>query len=167
MSTDGWKAEDKIKKLPAFLRGLAASHFYAIQEDDRKTYVDASKGLKEALCPEASRENYFAEFESRMLRPGEDPSVFKWELEQILLKAQPTIDASAKTALLTRQFMRGLPKQMKIKLLEYDQCLICLKCYRSFKDTELLKTTPLILTTPRPRQQRMKATNVVQASLPS
>ena len=80
---NGWKAEDKIKKLPAFLRGQAASHFYAIPEDDKKSYDDASKGLKEALCPKASRENYFAEFESRMLRAGEDPSVFKWELEQI------------------------------------------------------------------------------------
>ena len=47
-------------------------------------------------------------------------SVFKWELEQILLKAQPTIDPAAKTALLTRQFMRGLPRNMKIKLLEHD-----------------------------------------------
>ena len=44
-----------------------------------------------------------------MLRPGEDPSVFKWELEQILLKAQPTIDPAAKTALPTRQFIKGLP----------------------------------------------------------
>ena len=55
-----------------------------------------------------------------MLRAGEDPSVFKWELEQILLEAQPTIDPAAKTALLTRQFVRGLPRNMKIKLLEHD-----------------------------------------------
>ena len=68
---NGWKAEDKIKKLPAFLRGQAASHFYAIPEDDRKSYDDASKGLKEAFCLKASRENYFAESESRMLRRGE------------------------------------------------------------------------------------------------
>ena len=54
---NGWKGEDKIKKLPAFLRGQAASNFYAIPEDDRKSYDDASKGLKEALCPKASREN--------------------------------------------------------------------------------------------------------------
>ena len=77
--------------------------------------------MKEALWPKASRENYFAEFESRMLRPGEDPSVFKLELEQILLKAQPTIDPAAKTALLTRQFMRGLPRNMKIKLLFHER----------------------------------------------
>ena len=137
---NGWKAEDKIKKLPVFLRGQAASHFYAIPEDDRKSYDDASKGLKEALCPKASRENYFAEFESRMLRAGEDPSVFKQELEQILLKAQPTIDHAAKTALLTRQFMRGLPRNMKIKLLEHDpvpdlqKMLSFVQRYRAIQD---------------------------------
>ena len=63
----GGKQKIKLKKLPAFLRGQAASHFYAIPEDDRKSYDDASKGLNEALRPKASRENYFAEFESRML----------------------------------------------------------------------------------------------------
>ena len=137
---NGWKAEDKIKKLPAFLRGHAASHFYAIPEDDKKLYDDASKGLKEALCPKASREYYFAEFESRMLRAGEDPSVFKWELEQILLKAQPTIDPAAKTAILTRQFMRGLPRNMKIKLLEHDpvpdlqKMLSFVQRYRAIQD---------------------------------
>ena len=70
---NGWKTEDKIKRLPAFLRKQAASHFYATPEDDRKSYENASKSLKEALCPKTSRENYFAEFETRMLRPGENP----------------------------------------------------------------------------------------------
>ena len=51
-----------------------------------------------------------------MLRAGED----QMGIGQILLKAQPTIDHAAKTALLTRQFMRGLPRNMKIKLLEHD-----------------------------------------------
>ena len=35
-----WKEEEEIKKLPAFLRGPAANHFYAIPADDRKTYKD-------------------------------------------------------------------------------------------------------------------------------
>lgn len=65
--------------------------------------------------------------------------MFKWELEQILLKAQPAIDASAKTALLTRQFMQGLCK-MKIKLVEYDavpdlpKMLSFVQRYRAVKD---------------------------------
>ncbi|XP_028417289.1 uncharacterized protein LOC114541690 [Dendronephthya gigantea] len=72
------------------------------------------------MCPAACKEVYFAEFEARLLKPGEDPTVYKWELEQILSKAQPDIDAGAKTALLTRPFMKGLPKNIRMKLLESD-----------------------------------------------
>lgn len=72
------------------------------------------------MCPSACKEVFYAEFEARSLKPGEDPSVYKWELEQILAKAEPNIDAGAKTALLTRQFMEGLPKNIKLKLLESD-----------------------------------------------
>lgn len=115
---NSWKVEDKIKKLPAFLRGQAASHFYAISEDSRKTYADAVKKLTEAMCPKENRETFFAKFEARSLRPGEDPSVYRWELEQILLKAEAEMSGEAKEALLTRQFMRGLPKALKIKLLQ-------------------------------------------------
>lgn len=117
---NGWNADAKIKKLPAFLRGQAASHFYALNEESRESYANAAKALREAMCPLASREIYYAEFETRSLKPGEDPSVYKWELQQILLKADPGIDETAKTALLTRQFMKGLPKSLKIKLLESD-----------------------------------------------
>ena len=79
---NGWKTDDKIKKLPAFLRGPAASHFYAIDENERKSYDDAVKGLTAAMCPPAHREKFYREFEARSLRPGEDPAVYKWELEQ-------------------------------------------------------------------------------------
>ena len=103
-----WKEEDKIKKLPAFLSGPAASHFYVIPADDRKTYKDAVKMLIGAMCPTAQRENFYAEFEARTLRREEDPAVYKWDLEQKLLKADPLIDGQAKEALLLRQFMRGL-----------------------------------------------------------
>ena len=115
-----WKEEDKIKKLPAFFRGPAASHFYAIPADDRKTYKDAVKMLIGAMCPTAQRENFYAEFEARTLRPGEDPAVYKWDLEQKLLKADPLLDGQAKEALLLRQFMRGLPRNLKIRMLEND-----------------------------------------------
>ena len=117
---NGWKTDDKIKKLPAFLRGPAASHYYAIDENERKSYDDAVKGLTAAMCPPAHRERFYREFEARSLRPGEDPAVYKWELEQALEKADPSLEAEAKKALLTRQFMKGLPNDMKIKLLEHD-----------------------------------------------
>ncbi|CAB3987391.1 ac transposable element-derived 4 [Paramuricea clavata] len=115
-----WDAAAKIKKLPAFLRGEAASHFYSLNQDSRKTYADATKALKEAICPPACKEVLYAEFEARLLTPGEDPAVYKWELEQILTKAESNIDTRAKTALLTRHFMKGLPKNIRLKLLESD-----------------------------------------------
>ena len=71
-----------------------------------------------AMCPTAHRENVYAEFEARTLRPGEDPAVYKWDLEQKLLKADPLRDDQAKEALLLRQFMRGLPRNLKIRMLE-------------------------------------------------
>ena len=117
---NGWKEDDKIKKLPAFLRGPAATHFYAMSEEERKEYKSAVKGLTEALCPTANREVYYREFESRLLRPGEDLAVYKWELEQNLEKADPSLDRPAKEVLLTRQFIRGLHNNMKIKLLQDD-----------------------------------------------
>ena len=88
---NGWKDEDKIKKLPAFLRGRAATHFYTIPDEERSTYAAATKKLKEALCPPVERENNYVKFEARMLRVGEDPSIYKWELEQLLEKADPTL----------------------------------------------------------------------------
>ena len=123
-AANGWKVtettDDKLLKLPAFLRGRAASNFYAIPEGERRTYKDAVASLRRALCPQARRENYFAEFEQRNLRPEEDPSVYKWELENILSKADPSLSNDAKTALLTRQFSKGLPSTLKLKMLEHN-----------------------------------------------
>ena len=52
-----------IKKLPAFLRGRAATHFYAIPADERATYDESTKKLNKALCPPVERENYYVKFE--------------------------------------------------------------------------------------------------------
>ena len=99
-AANGWKVtderDDKILKLPAFLRDKAASHFYAIAEDRRKTYKDAVAELRLSLCPAAQRETFYAQFERRVLRTGEDPAVYKWELENLLAKADPELPEDAK-----------------------------------------------------------------------
>ena len=69
---------------------------------------------------QAIRENYSAEFKAKTLKKEQDPPVYKWELVQILLKAHFTTEEGAKTALLTRQFMNGQPKNIKTKLLESE-----------------------------------------------
>ena len=112
--------DHKILKIPAFLRGQAASHFYTIPEEKRSSYTDAVKELKKAMCPAAHCDNFFAEFEHRLLHPGEDPAVFKWELGEILRKADLSLSEDVRKALLTRQFLRGLPHTLKIKMLEHD-----------------------------------------------
>lgn len=123
-AANGWKVtadrDDKILKLPAFLRGRAASHFYAIPPDHRAKYADAVAELKKSLCPAAHRETFYAQLEQRTLRAGEDPAVYRWELENLLAKADPTLSADARVALIQRQFMKGLPPLIKLKLLEHN-----------------------------------------------
>ena len=122
--TNDWKVAgergDNILKLPAFLRAKAASHFYAIPTERRKKYKDAVAELKKSLCPAAQRETFYVLFESCALRTGEDPGVYKWELENLLAKADPELSDDAKTALIHRQFMKGLPNILKLKLLEHN-----------------------------------------------
>lgn len=115
-----WSAEEKLRKLPAFLRGRAATYYYALRDDQKGSYDELARHLTESLCPKVDREKFFAEFEQRKLRPGEDPAVFLWELTQLLQKANPSLPADGRTALLERQFIRGLPARTRLKLLEQD-----------------------------------------------
>ena len=119
-AANNWNNAQKLKKLPVFLRGRAATHFYALTKDQKSDYDTLAVNLKDSLCPQVEREKHFAEFEQRKLRPGEDPAVYNWELQQLLRKANPTFPGEASTALLERQFMKGLPPQIKLKLLEHD-----------------------------------------------
>ena len=84
----------KSSKLPAFLRGVAASHLvFSIPAEQRATYATAVAELKRYACnrgPAANRENFYAEFECRNLRSDEDPAVFKWELKNLLAKDDPS-----------------------------------------------------------------------------
>ena len=117
---NGWSDTDKLRKLPAFLRGRAATYYYALRHYQKGTYSALAKNLTESLCPQAERENFFAEFERRTLRQGENPAVFLWELTQLLQKANPSLPADGKTALLEHQFLRGLPARTRLNFPEQD-----------------------------------------------
>ena len=117
-TANGWSADDKLKKLPAFLCGPAASYYFTLSDDNKQSYADLTKNLTVLLCPKLARENYFADFERRFLRQAEDPSLYLWDLQNLLGKADPDMAASARTALLTRQFMKGLPPDLRLRLLE-------------------------------------------------
>ena len=53
-------------------------------------------------------------------RTPRDPSLFLWDLREIRLKADPDLAEDAQTALLSRQFMKGLTYDLRLRLLEHD-----------------------------------------------
>ena len=114
-----WSAEDKLIKLPAFLRGPAAAHFHSLGDEQRQSYAALTQHLKDALCPRVDREKLYSTFDHRMLRPDKDPSLLLWDLEDLLSKADPDLSAEACTALLECLFIKSLPPALRLRLLEY------------------------------------------------
>ena len=83
-------------------------------------YETLQAHLEASLCPPAEREHHYRQFESSSLRPGEDPAVFRWELEELLRVADPGLNETQRLPLISRQSMRGLPPTIQVKLLESD-----------------------------------------------
>eukprot|EP00794_Sanderia_malayensis_P001629 gene1629-biopygen1507 len=108
-----WDEETQLTKLPAFLQGPAATYYDTI-DDHLLT------SLKSCFAPAADREKYYREFEEQRLRTAEDPALFLWRLKEALKNAEPDLSPSAFDALLRRQFFRGLPEEIQLKLLESD-----------------------------------------------
>ena len=67
--------EKKLKILPAFLRGPAATYFHAMDNDKKDSYEKLTKRLTNVWCPAVDREKFFSDFEQRLLRPNEDPAL--------------------------------------------------------------------------------------------
>ena len=122
-SANKWTDEDKALKLPAFLRGVAATHFHALSDAEKDSYAHLIENLKAALCPAVCKEVFYADFTARLLHDKEDPAVYLHSLRELLEKADPTLSATAKEALLGRQFLTGLPAAMWLKLLEHNPIL--------------------------------------------
>ena len=78
------------------------------------------ENLQAALCPAVCKEMFYADFTARLLHDKEDPAVYLHSLRGLLDKADPTLSAAAKEALLSRQFLTGLPAAMRLKLLEHN-----------------------------------------------
>ena len=116
--SNGWNDDKKVTVLPAFLRGQASSYFHTVKDDEKDTYEHLTSALRNCFCPKVAREQHYHEFEQRALRPNEDPSLFLWELCHLLNRADPDLIEDAKTALLSQQFMKGLPSMLRLRLLE-------------------------------------------------
>ena len=119
-SANAWNDEKRLAKLPAFLHGPAAMYFDSLAATDKDTLPHLLDSLTKCFTPMANREQFYREFEQQALRPTEDPSLYLWRLKDLLRRAEPDLSADAFDALLRRQFMKGLPLTLRIKLLESD-----------------------------------------------
>ena len=128
-TANSWDDAKKLKVLPAFLRGPAATYFHALEDGQKDTYGNLAKNLTQVFCPAVDREKFFSDFEERILRPNEDPSLFLWELKNILMKADPTLEDGERTALLSRQFMKDLPHSLRLKFRAVHRSDDSLPCF--------------------------------------
>ena len=119
-AANSWNDEKKLTYLPAFLRGPAATYYHSLAATQKDTYEHLTKNLRLVLCTPVDREKFFQDFEQRVLRPQEDPSLFLWNLKENLSKADPELTDDARNALLSRQFMKGLPSSLRLRLLEHN-----------------------------------------------
>jgi len=113
-----WDAANKLVKLPAFLQGLDASYFDSFTADAKSTYDKFTDHLLQSFSLAAEREQYYFQFDEQTLRPGEDPTLFLWRLKELLERAEPDLSDTAKDALLRCQFIKGLPQNIRLRLLE-------------------------------------------------
>ncbi len=109
-----WDDAAQLIKRPAFLQGTAATYFDSLPNDDKVSLDRLVTSLKRCFSPTADREHHYREFEEQSLRPAEDPNLFLWGLKESDLLL------TAFDALLRRQFLKGLPSDMQLKLLEHD-----------------------------------------------
>ena len=119
-SANAWDDDTRLAKLPAFLHGPAAVYFDSLAATQKDTLPHLLDSLKSCFTPTANREKFYREFEQQALRPTEDPSLYLWRLKDLLRRAEPDLSADAFDALLRRQFMKGLPLTLRMKLLEAD-----------------------------------------------
>ena len=76
--------------------------------------------LTRCFTPAVAREKFYRDFDQEALRPSEDPSLYLWRLKDLLRNAEPDLGDEAFDALRRRQFMKGLPFKIRMKLLEPD-----------------------------------------------
>ena len=102
------------------LFGRALSYYSSLTTTEKDTYDYLKDNLCRVLCPAIDREQHFADFERSELHPDEDPQIFLWELTESIKRADRALTKEAKEALLSQQFLEGLPSDLRLRLLDCD-----------------------------------------------
>ena len=77
------------------------------------------KSVHDDTVPHSEQRNVFCKIWITNSQSGKDPAIYRWE-QELLVKVNPNICSEASAALFTRQFIRGLLKELKMKLLGND-----------------------------------------------
>ena len=117
---NSWNDETRLTKLPAFLQGPAAAYYEALPATSKDTIAHLTENLQACFSLITDRERHYRLFDEMTLRPSEDPTLFLWRLKDTLCKAEPGLSDTAFDALLRRQFMKALPSDLQLKLLESE-----------------------------------------------
>ena len=114
---NAWDTDTRLLKLPALWHGPAAAYFESLAEGVKDTLAHLLTSLKRCFTPAVSREIFYRDFDQEA---PEDPSLYLWRLKDLLRNAEPDLSDEAFDALLRIQFMKDLPFNIRIKLLESD-----------------------------------------------
>ena len=77
------------------------SHYYSLDVDQKDSFVHLVEHICAALCPAVDREKHYTVSEQCHLRPLEDPSLFLWDLKDLLSKADPQLAVDARDTFLS------------------------------------------------------------------
>lgn len=114
-----WCDEMKAKKLPTLLKGEAIAVWFELTSEEQESYSTAKEKIIEQMTP--ARFVSLADFQKRILQPGEPLSVFAHELKWLLEQVLPKADTGTSKQLLLHQFINGLPSSLSTQLRAADQ----------------------------------------------
>ena len=135
------------KRFASLLTWPSSNIFSRTTERSKRFYQSVKYNLQASFYPNVDREKNFSNFESRRLKPCEDPTIFFWNLKELLTKADSSLQANAREAILSRKFMRGLPEGMRLKLLEanptpsLEEMEKFAKRFRAISQSDLMPST--------------------------
>ena len=118
-TTNGWKEEEMLKRIPTLLSGKAFVVFDRLGNDKKGDFKTLAAAIKKAFGgDETSKHIAMMEFRRRARKPGEDIQVFAYGLETLLSRAIPNIGSDERNTLLKQQFIEGSSPALKRELLQ-------------------------------------------------
>ena len=116
---NGWKDDDKLKRLPTLLTGKAFVVFERLPAAKKEDFKVLVKTLNDSFGG-SDTGIYVAmtKFRNRKRKPSEDLDVYAFALESALRRAMPEVGEGDRNALLRQQFIERVEEYLRIQLLQ-------------------------------------------------